>query len=77
MKEIKIVKEEHLIAIIQVILVTLIELGCIIADIVSSIINKKNGKNHDHELLICCILPTVMQILVIVYFISEAIKGNL
>ena len=70
-------KEEHLIAIIQVILVTLIELGCIIADIVSSIINKKNGKYHDHELLICCILPTVMQILVIVYFISEAIKGNL
>lgn len=70
-------REEHLIAIIQVILVTLIELGCIIADIVSSITNKKNGKYYDHELLICCILPTVTQILVIVYFISEAIKGNL
>lgn len=70
-------KEEHLIAIIQVTLVTLIELGCIIADIVSSIINKKNGKYYDHELLICCILPTVTQILVTVYFISEAIKGNL
>lgn len=70
-------REEHLIAIIQVTLVTLIELGCIIADIVSSITNKKNGKYYDHELLICCILPTVTQILVIVYFISEAIKGNL
>ena len=70
-------KEEHLIAIIQVTLVTLIELGCIITDIVSSITNKKNGKYYDHELLICCILPTVMQILAIVYFISEAIKGNL
>lgn len=70
-------REEHLIAIIQVALVTLIELGCIIADIVSAIINKKNGKYYDHELLICCILPTVTQILVIVYFISEAIKGNL
>lgn len=70
-------RDEHLIAIIQVTLVTLIELGCIIADIVSSITNKKNGKYYDHELLICCILPTVMQILVIVYFISEAIKGNL
>lgn len=70
-------KEEYLIAIIQVAVVTLIELGCIIADIVSAIINKKNGKYYDHELLICCILPTVMQILVIVYFISEAIKGNL
>ena len=70
-------REEHLIAIIQVTLVTLIELGCIIADIVSSITNKKNGKYYDHELLICCILPTVTQILVIVYFIPEAIKGNL
>ena len=70
-------KEEHLIAIIQVTLVTLIELGCIIADIVSSIINKKNGKYYDHELLICCVLPTIVQILVVVYFISEAIKGNL
>lgn len=70
-------RDEHLIAIIQVTLVTLIELGCIIADIVSSITNKKNRKYYDHELLICCILPTVMQILVIVYFISEAIKGNL
>lgn len=70
-------KEEYLIAIIQVAVVTLIELGCIIADIVSAIINKKNGKYYDHELLICCILPTVLQILVIVYFISEAIKGNL
>ena len=70
-------REEHLIAIIQVTLVTLIELGCIIADIASSIINKKNGKYYDHELLICCILPTVIQILVTVYFISEAIKGNL
>ena len=70
-------REEHLIAIIQVTLVTLIELGCIIADIVSSITNKKNGKYYDHELLICCILPTVTQILVIVYFISEVIKGNL
>ena len=70
-------KEEYLIAIIQVALVTLIELGCIVADIVSSIINKKNGKYYNHELLICCILPTVMQILAIVYFISEAIKGNL
>ena len=70
-------REEHLIAIIQVTLVTLIELGCIIADIVSSITNKKNEKYYDHELLICCILPTVTQILVIVYFISEAIKGNL
>ena len=68
---------EHLIAIIHVASLTLIELGCIIADIVSSIINKKNGKYYDHELLICCILPTVTQILVIVYFISEAIKGNL
>ena len=70
-------RKEYLIVIIQVALVTLIELGCIIADIVSSTINKKNGKYYDHELLICCILPTVMQILAIVYFISEAIKGNL
>lgn len=70
-------KKEYLIAIIQVAVVTLIELGCIVADIISSIINKKKGKYYDHELLICCILPTVMQILVIVYFISEAIKGNL
>lgn len=70
-------KEEYLIAIIQVAVVTLIELGCIIADIVSAIINKKNGKYYNHELLICCILPTVLQILVIVYFISEAVKGNL
>lgn len=70
-------REEYLIIIIQVILVTLIELGCIVANIASSIINKKKGKYYDHELLICCILPTVMQILVIVYFISEAIKGNL
>lgn len=70
-------KKEYLIAIIQVAVVTLIELGCIIADIVSAIINKKNGKYYDHELLICCILPTVLQILVIVYFISEAVKGNL
>ena len=70
-------REEHLIVIIQVTLVTLIELGCIVADIASSIINKKKGKYYDHELLICCILPTVTQILVIVYFISEAIKGNL
>ena len=69
-------REEYLIIIIQVTLITLIELGCIITDIVSSIINKKNGKYYDHELLICCILPTVMQILVIVYFISEAIKIN-
>lgn len=70
-------KEEYLIAIIQVAVVTLIELGCIIADIVSAIINKKSGKYYDHELLICCILPTVLQILVIVYFISEAVKGNI
>ena len=70
-------KKEYLIAIIQVVLVTLIELGCIIADIVSSIINKKNGKYYDHELLICCILPTITQILVVVYFISETIKGKL
>ena len=70
-------KEEYLIAIIQVTLVTLIELGCIVADIASSIIHKKKGKYYDHELLICCILPTIVQILVIVYFISEAIKGNL
>ena len=69
--------EEHLIAIIQVAVVTLIELGCIIADVVLAVVNKKNGKYYDHELLICCILPTVVQILVIVYFISEAIKGNL
>lgn len=70
-------KKEYLIAIIQVTLVTLIELGCIVADIASSIINKKKGKYYDHELLICCILPTVTQILVVVYFISEAIKGDL
>lgn len=70
-------KEEYLIAIIQVAVVTLIELGCIIADIISVSINKKNGKYYDHELLSCCILPTVVQILVMVYFISEAIKGNL
>ena len=70
-------KEEYLIAIIQVTLVTLIELGCIVADIASSIIHKKKGKYYDHELLICCILPIIVQILVIVYFISEAIKGNL
>ena len=70
-------REEHLIVIIQVTLVTLIELGCIVADIASSVINKKKGKYYDHELLICCILPTIVQILVIVYFISEAIKGNL
>ena len=70
-------KKEYLIAIIQVALVTLIELGCIIADIVSSIINKKNGKYYDHELLICSILPTITQILVVVYFISETIKGKL
>ena len=70
-------KEEYLIAIIQVILITLIELGCIVADIISAVINKKNGKYCDHELLICCILPTVLQILVIVYFISEEVKGNL
>lgn len=70
-------RKEYLIAIIQVAVVTLIELGCIVADIASSIINKKKGKYYNHELLICCILPTVMQILVIVYFISEAIKGNL
>lgn len=70
-------RKEYLIAIIQVTLVTLIELGCIVADVISSIINKKKGKYYDHELLICCILPTVIQILVIVYFISEAIKGNL
>ena len=42
-------KKEYLIAIIQVALVTLIELGCIVADIVSSIINKKKGKYYDHE----------------------------
>lgn len=71
------VGKEYLIAIIQVALVTLIELGCIVADIASSIINKKKGKYYYHELLICCILPTVIQILVTVYFISEAIKGNL
>ena len=71
------VKDGYLIAIIQVTLVTLIELGCIVADIASSIINKKKWKYYDHELLICCILPTIVQILVIVYFISEAIKGNL
>lgn len=70
-------KEEYLIAIIQVAVVTLIELGCIIADIASAIINKKNEKYYDHELLICCILPTIVQILVVVYFISEAIKGNI
>ena len=70
-------RKEYLIAIIQVTLVTLIELGCIVADVISSIINKKKGEYYDHELLICCILPTVTQILVIVYFISEAIKGNL
>ena len=70
-------KKEYLIAIIQVTLVTLIELGCIVTDIASSIIHKKKGKYYDHELLICCILPTIVQILVIVYFISEAIKGNL
>ena len=70
-------KKEYLIAIIQVTLVTLIELGCIVADIASSIINKKKWKYYNHELLICCILPTIVQILVIVYFISEAIKGNL
>lgn len=70
-------RKEYLIAIIQVTLVTLIELGCIVADIASSIINKKKGKYYNHELLICCILPTVIQILVTVYFISEAIKGNL
>lgn len=70
-------RKEYLIPIIQVAIVTLIELGCIVADIVSSTINKKKGKYYDHELLICCILPTVMQILVIVYFISEVIKGNL
>lgn len=70
-------REEYLIIIIQVTLITLIELGCIIADIVSSIINKKNGKYYDHKLLVCCILPTVIQILVTVYFISEAIKINL
>lgn len=70
-------RKEYLIAIIQAILVTLIELGCIVADVISSIINKKKGKYYDHELLICCILPTVTQILVIVYFISEAIKGDL
>ena len=71
------VRKEYLIAIIQVALVTLIELGCIVVDIVSSIINKKKGKYYGHELLICCILPAIVQILVIVYFISEAIKGNL
>ncbi len=70
-------RKEYLIPIIQVAIVTLIELGCIVADVISSIINKKKGKYYDHELLICCILPTVMQILVIVYFISEVIKGNL
>lgn len=70
-------KEEYLIAIIQVAVVTLIELGCIIADIASSIINKKKRKYYNHELLVCCILPTVLQILAIVYFISEFIKGNL
>ena len=70
-------RNEYLVTIIQVAVVTLIELGCIVADIASSIINKKKGKYYDHELLICCILPTVMQILVIVYFISEAVKGNL
>ena len=70
-------KKEYLIAIIQVTLVTLIELGCIVTDIASSIIHKKKGKYYNHELLICCILPTIVQILVIVYFISEAIKGNL
>ena len=70
-------RKEYLIAIIQVALVTLIELGCIVTDVISSIINKKNGKYYSHELLICCILPTIVQILVIVYFISEAIKGNL
>lgn len=70
-------RKEYLIVIIQVTLVTLIELGCIVADIASSIIHKKKGKYYDHELLICCILPTVIQILVTVYFISEAIKGNL
>lgn len=70
-------RKEYLVAIIQAILVTLIELGCIVADVISSIINKKKGKYYDHELLICCILPTVTQILVIVYFISEAIKGDL
>ena len=70
-------RKEYLIVIIQVALVTLIELGCIVADIASSVINKKKGKYYDHELLICCIFPTIVQILVIVYFISEAIKGNL
>lgn len=70
-------REEYLIAIIQVALVTLIEIGCIIVDMVASTTNKKNGKYYNHELLICCVLPTIVQILVIVYFISEAIKGNL
>ena len=70
-------RKEYLIVIIQVALVTLIELGCIVADIASSIINKKKGKYYDHELLLCCILPTIVQILFIVYFSSEAIKGNL
>ena len=68
---------EHLIAIIHVASLTLIELGCIIADIVLSIIDKKNGGYNDHELLVCCVLPTVTQIVYIAYFISEAIKGNL
>lgn len=70
-------KEEYLIVIIQVALVTLIELGCIISDIISASTNKKNGKYYDHKLLICCVLPTVVQILVVVYFISEVVKGNL
>ena len=68
---------EYLLAIIHVAVLTLIELGCIIADIVLSIIDKKNGEYNDHALLACCILITVMQILYITYFISEAIKGNL
>ena len=68
---------EYLLAIIHVAVLTLIELGCIIADIVLSIIDKKNGEYNDHALWACCILITVMQILYIAYFISEAIKGNL
>ena len=64
----------YLIAIIQVTLITLIEVGCIIADIIST---KKCKNYYDHELLVCCIIPTITQILTIVYFISESIKGNL
>lgn len=64
----------HLIVIIQIAIVTFIEIVCIITDI---ILIKKDIDHYNHDLLPCVIVPTIVQVLAAVYFISESIKGNL